>query len=175
MGVPAQTIAFLLVANQFDLAADVSVGKEAVLGAVEYEDLSINAEGRNDVGILRLVTGLVDLAGVVNLLRDLELDGHAGLGVSANLAAVLVKIFRIGDCGLGYLHLGNLKMIRDAFGSVCAEKQAVSAIGAVFGLRDVWEPLGGKSRPLERGAVPTMLEHGRIEQDCLGKYLRIMS
>src|SRR6266699_1774088 len=75
MRVPRQAEAFLLVARELDLLVDVARGREAVLRSVEDQDLAVDAQSGNDVRVLRLVPGLVDLLRMVDLLDDIEADG----------------------------------------------------------------------------------------------------
>src|SRR4030081_3019733 len=74
--VPSQTEAFLLMADQFDLWVRSAGWSQAVLGAIENQNLAIHRQCRDYVGILWLVTRLVDLARVVNLLGNGKFDNR---------------------------------------------------------------------------------------------------
>lgn len=111
-------------ADKFDLSIDLASGLQAVLCAVEYEDLAVDAKSRNDIGVLRLITRLVNLAGVVNLLHDVELDSGRlsirRLGVTSDFPSLLVVVFGVRGHRLGDLDFGDLDVVWEALGCVCS-------------------------------------------------------
>lgn len=50
-------------ALESDLRVDLAVGRVAMLGAVKDQDVAATGQGGNQIGILRAVASLVDLAG----------------------------------------------------------------------------------------------------------------
>ena len=98
---------------ELNLRVDLSLRLAGMLSTVKDENLSIDAHSRKDVGILGLVSGLVDLAGVIDLLRNVELDlgDLAGLAVATNLTPVLVEILGVGLGGLWDFYLGDLDVV----------------------------------------------------------------
>jgi len=74
MRVPVQTKAFLLMADQLDLRIGGTRGLQTVLGAIVDQDLAINGKRCDNIRVLGLVACLVDLARVIDLLDNVELD-----------------------------------------------------------------------------------------------------
>jgi hypothetical protein len=157
MGVPAQPKAFLLMANKLDLRARRARGGQAVLGAVEDQDLAINGERGDDVWVLRLVPGLVDLARMVDLLGDVELDdrrlpGRCLAAVATDLTALLIIVARVRVHKLGKLYFRNLEVVGLVLCRVGSEKQSVDRVVLVADILDIGKPLGGQCWPLQRRA-----------------------
>ena len=157
VGVPGQAETLFLVPDQLVLGVGGAAGVRAVLGAVVDEHLAVHRQRGNDVGVLGLVSGLVDLAGVVDLLDNLEGDDRrlpAALpaAVPAQLAAVLVKLASIGLDRLGNVQLGNLEVVWLLPRCVSSDQQSVDCLVLLLDVFDVGEPLGCQGRPLERGA-----------------------
>ena len=122
MWVPAKTEAFLLMADQLDLRVWRARGRQAVLGPVKDQDLSVDGKRRDDVGVLRLVARLVDLARVVDLLCDVELDDgrlprRCLAAIAANLATLLDTV-RIPERSL----VGNMNWATFLFRDVVQER-----------------------------------------------------
>lgn len=157
MRVPVEAKALRLVANKLDLSVDLAKrgGLKRVLCAVENEDLAVNAESGDDVGVLRLVTGLVDLSRMLNLLDDVALDGGniGGLAIATNFPSLLVVVVRVRSPSLGDLDVSELNEVGALIGSVCAEQEAMDPVVLVFRFLDVGEPLNGECRPSERRTV----------------------
>ena len=65
---------------------------QRVLGPVEDEHLAVYTQRCYDVGVLRLVARLVDLARVVDLLHNLEVKGSLRIAVAADFSALFVKL-----------------------------------------------------------------------------------
>lgn len=79
MGVPAKSKAFSFMAQKLHLRVDTSSWQARVLRAVPDHHPAIRAHRRNDIRVLRLVPGLVDLTLVINFLDNVELDFHLRL------------------------------------------------------------------------------------------------
>lgn len=129
-----------------------------MLGPVKDEDLAIDGESGNNVGVLGLVAGLVDLARVVDLLGNLEADGRrlsrrSLASIATNLATLLVVIAGIGRAELGNLNLCNLEVIRLSFRSMSANQQTVDDVVLVLRVFDIRKPLGSESGPFQGGAA----------------------
>lgn len=143
--------------DKLDLRANLArVGRlKGVLCPVKDENLAVDAERGDDVWILRLVPGLVDLSRVLNLVHNVALDGRhvARFAVAANLAALLVVVVRVRGHGLGDLDVGDLKVIWAVIRGMGAEKKAMGAKVLTLDILDVWEPLDGESRPGQGFAV----------------------
>lgn len=150
MRIPAEPETLTLVAVELDLRVDLPLRLAGVLRAIEDEDLSIDTHSGENVRVLRLVPRLVDLAGVVNLLSDVELDlgGIARLAIAANLAPLIVVVFRIRLGRLGNFHLGDLEVVRLFLRRVGANEETVNSDIPVLGLFHIGEPLCGESGPL---------------------------
>lgn len=147
MWVPGQTEPFGLVADKLNLGVWLAgLMKAAVLGAVENQDPAVNCECSNDVWVLRLVSGLVDLAGVIDLLRDLESDDGrlpSSTAIATNLATLFVIVGRVRRCGFRNLEFRNLEVVGLAFGCVGTDEQSVDSLVLVLDVLDIGEPLGG--------------------------------
>ncbi len=74
MRIPAQPKPFALVPYQFRLGRNHALGDTAVLGSIEYKNSSARSHSSNNVGILRLVSRLINLAWMINFLLDDEFD-----------------------------------------------------------------------------------------------------
>lgn len=126
MRVPVEAEALCLVANELNLGVDFAKGGglKGVLCSVKDEDLAVDTEGGNDVGVLGLVSGLVDLARVLDLLDNVALDGGhvSGFSVSTNLAALLIVVVGIRRHSLRDLNVGNLDKVGALIGRVGAEE-----------------------------------------------------
>ena len=84
-----------------------------MLCAVENEKLAIDTESGDDVRVLRLVTGLVDLTRVCNLVHDVALDGCdlAGLAVATDLTTVLIVVIWVWCYRLRNLYVCDLQEV----------------------------------------------------------------
>lgn len=155
MWVPAQAVALLRVTYKLNLGVNIAVGLQRMFGTVENENPPIDAEGGNEVRVLRLVARLVDLTGMVNPLPNVESNRRRAprLPVASYLPPFLVEIIGAGFDRLWYFDLSYLKMIWHAFSCVGSEEQAVDTVVFVFGLLDVGKPLGRQRWPLEGSAV----------------------
>lgn len=65
--------------KKFHLRVDSASGQARVLRTIPNHDTAIRAHRRNDIRVLRLVPGLVDLTLVINLLDNVEFDFHLRL------------------------------------------------------------------------------------------------
>ena len=105
-----------------------------VFRSVENHDSSVCTHGGEYVGVLRLISGLVNLPFVVNSLYDIEFDLHYGrflrgsTPVSADLLAFFVIVCRIRRDWLGKLHLGYLYVILGFIGGVCTNQESVRRV-----------------------------------------------
>lgn len=148
MRIPAETKSLLLVTLQCYLGVDLAIRVDAVLGAVKHQDLAINSQRGNEVWVLGAVAGLVDLAIVVDLLDNVPLDcSLLCLAVASNFASLLIVVARVYLDGLGDLNLGDLKIVRLAFGGVGTNQSSMDAAVLSLGFLDVGEPLDRQGRP----------------------------
>ena len=135
VGVPTQPETFGLVTEKLHLRVHRPCGHAWMLGAIPNHDSTIGAHRRNDVRILRLIPGLVDLAFMVNLLNNIKLDLHLGLlgpaTVASNLALVLVVILRVGRIWIGELDVGNLEVVLGITSGMGADEKAMSGVRLV--------------------------------------------
>jgi hypothetical protein len=115
MRVPIQTETLSLVSNKLDLSIDLSKGSrlERVLRSVEDENLAIHTKSGDDVGVLRLISSLVDFSGMLDLLNNLALDSSdiTRLAVATNLTSLLIIVLGIGRHSLWNLNIGNLEKV----------------------------------------------------------------
>lgn len=115
MRIPVQAKTLRGVAVQLDLRIELAHSRrlQGMLCSVKDEDLAIYTERGNDVRILWLVAGLVDLARMLNLVDNITLDGGniARLSVTANLTTIVVIVIGVRGRGLGDLHIGNLQIV----------------------------------------------------------------
>lgn len=147
-----KTEPLFLVSDQLDLGIRGPGRGQAVLRPIKDQDPSIYRKSSDDVGILWLVSSLVDLSRVVNLLRDVEANGRrlarGGLAsVAADLASILVVVVGVGSNCLGDLDLGNLEVVWLALCSVSSNQQPMDEVVLVLGVLHVWEPLSSQCRP----------------------------
>ena len=138
MGIPANRKAFGLMSEELHLGVDSAGGQAGVFGAIPDHNTAIRAHRCNDIRVLRLVAGLVDLPLVINFLNDVELDLHLGLlrapAIPTDLSPVFVVILRVWNIGVWELHMGDLKVILRFPGSMRANQKTVGRI------RLVWDP-----------------------------------
>lgn len=78
MRTPTQAKAFSLVTDQFYLGIDLSRRLAWVFCSIPYHDPPVRAHGGDDVRVLRLIPGLIDLPLVINPLCYVELDLNGG-------------------------------------------------------------------------------------------------
>ena len=163
MGVPAESKALAAVSMELYLGVDLALRLARVLRAIKDEDLAINAHGGQDIRVLGLVPSLVDFAGVVNLLSDVELDlgSVASLAVAAHLAALIVVVLGAWLSLLGNLHLGDLDVVRLLVRGMGSDEETVDPDVLVLRLFHVREPLGGERGPLQ-GIATGRQEEGLI-------------
>lgn len=163
-GTPRETETLLVVSLELSLEFDAAIafGGVGVLGAVEDQNLAVDAQGGDDLGILGLVAGLVDLTGVVDLLHDLELEGLFRIAVAADLAGLFVKRLEIRGGEIGHVDVGNLEVVLGLARGVGAQDDAVGAqVGALDGPL-VGKPLGCQCRPLQGATVEHVVEKDTV-------------
>lgn len=109
-----------------------------MLRPVEDEDFTRYSFRRNQVWVVRHITGAIDFARVVDPLNDL----HAGLWgetVAPELASFIVvvrsvqPISRRALVALREMNSGNLKVVLRLARRVCAKKDAVDSVGLAGG------------------------------------------
>lgn len=124
MRTPAETKAFLCVPGQFNLWIDHAGWYALVLCSVENHHSAICTHSRNDVGILWLISRLVDLSLVIDLLYDVELDFNVissalASSIATYLTSLFIKVFDIRVCRIWQLDMRNLQVVVGIPRSVC--------------------------------------------------------
>lgn len=140
----------------------VVCGHRRVLRAVPNVDIVIGRESRNDVRVLWLVTGFVDLTGVRDLLYNREFNLLFAGTVAAKLFGGWVVVREIGRGRLGEADVCDLKIVRLLARCMGSDDQAVGAEGRARNILHIWQPLGGQGRPFERTAV-----HDVVKEDTV--------
>ena len=85
-----------------------------VLSPIPDHDATVCAHGRDDIRILRLVAGLVNLTLVIDLLYNVELHFYrwrffaCSFTVATDLLAFFIVIGSVRSDGLRELHVSNL-------------------------------------------------------------------
>lgn len=106
-----------------------------MLGSIPNHNTTIGTHCCDDVRVLRLIPGLVDLTLVVNLLDNVELDLHLGLfgsaTVATNLSFVLIIILWVRCIGVRKLDMGNLEVVLSIASGMGTNQKAMSGIGLV--------------------------------------------
>lgn len=74
--IPAQAEAFLGVTVEFGLGIDSASRHAGMFRSIEDQRSPIRGHCGNDVRILRLISGFVDLLRMIDFLDDVELDLH---------------------------------------------------------------------------------------------------
>lgn len=92
--VPAAPFLILTHKAYIRIAQSTPVRFAGVLCPIEYEHLSGDSFGSNEVGILRHIPRAVDFAGMVDLLSDLD-SWLRGDGMSAKLATLIIVVTAI--------------------------------------------------------------------------------
>ena len=103
-----------------------------MLGTIEDKNLSINAHRCNNIGVLWLISSLVDFSRVVDLL----LNGHLDCGllairrvaVATNLSSLLVVVMRVCCDILWQFNIGNLEVILGIVGGMRAYQQSMDGV-----------------------------------------------
>lgn len=164
MGVPVETETLGLVANKLDLSIDLAKrGRlERVFRSVKDQNLAINAEGSNDVGVLGLKASLVHLSRMLDLLDNVTLDGGniARLSVATNLATLIVIVAGVRCHSLGNLDIGNLDEVGALIRSVSAEQKAVHSVVLALRFLDVGKPLNCQGWPGEGSSIEMVILDG---------------
>ena len=96
-----------------------------MLSPVEHQDSAVGAPCRNKVGVLRHVSGLVDLAGVVDVLDGRELERCLGRAMATNFSFGGIVVGRVGDLRGGYLNGSDGEVVLGLGGRVGAINQTV--------------------------------------------------
>lgn len=115
MWAPTKSKAFFCVAQQFQLGIHRSRRDAGVLRPIPNHDPPVCAHCCNHVGVLRLVSRLVDFALVVNLLHNIELHFHRALlgaaTVATNFPALFIVVFGFWVIRIGKLYVRNLQVV----------------------------------------------------------------
>lgn len=115
MWVPGKPESLSFVANQLDLSVHLvqRARLELVLCAIKDQKLAIYTECGNNVRVLRLVAGFVDLSRMRNLVHDVAFDGCdvTSFAVTPNFASVLIVVFWVRCCSFGNLHIRDLQKV----------------------------------------------------------------
>lgn len=159
-----QPKSLFFVTNQLNLRIWHSVWRQAMLGAIEYEDSTLYRECGDNVWVLRLIPSLVDFAGMVNLLDDIKFDNWRRgsrsrrlVTVTANLTAFLIMVVGIRLGHLGNVNFDDLNIVWLPFSGVRSEQESVRPRILVLAILNVREPLCRQGRPLKRGALECKL------------------
>lgn len=103
-----------------------------MLGAIKDKDLSIDAHCGDDVGILWLISSLVDFSGMVNLLFNGHLDRSLlairRTAVATDFSPLLVVIVRVCCDILWQFNIGDLEVVLGVVGGVRAYEQSVDGV-----------------------------------------------
>jgi hypothetical protein len=133
-----------------------------MLRPVPHIYIRIAGPGGDDVGILGLVAGLVDLSRVHHPLDYGELDLLLGCAISAQLLGVGVVVCQSRGRRVGQGQVGDLQVVGRGSAGVCANNQAVGAHVLAGDLLHVGQPLCAKGGPLEGAAVEDVVEQDRV-------------
>lgn len=100
-----------------------------MLGSVEYCDLAVDAHGRDDVGVLWLVSSLVDFALMVDLLLDGEFDSRSvsRIAITSYFTLLLVIILLVRNNRLWELDVCDLQIIWRVTRCVCTNQESMTA------------------------------------------------
>lgn len=133
-----------------------------MLGAVPDVDIVVRGEGGDDVGVLRLVTSLVDLAWVNHLLKDGELDLLFGCTKASKLFSRRVVVGERRRRWFGKVDLRDLEVFGLCARGVSADHQAVGAKSCTGDVLDVGHPLSSQGRPLKRTTIHDVVEEHAV-------------
>lgn len=102
-----------------------------MLGSIKDQGPTINTHGCDNVWVLGLVSGLVNLSRVINLLVDGHFDASAftvGVAITSNFLAVLVVLIGIGRDVVWKLDACNFEVVWLAFRSVRTNEETMDTI-----------------------------------------------
>lgn len=132
MWIPAKPEALGLMAKELHLWVDVACRHAGMFRPIPDHHSPICAHSRNDVGILRLIPGLVHFAFMVNLLNNIELDFHLAFfrssAIAANLASLFIIVLGIRCIVVRQLYMGNLQVVLSVTGSMGTDQKAMRGI-----------------------------------------------
>lgn len=172
MRTPVETESFLLVAYQFNLWIDFAIWRDTVLGPIEDEDFSACRQSRNQIGVLRTVSSLVDFSRVVNSLHDVPFHtthiARRRFAVPANLAPRFVVVAGIGSDSLWNLDFGNLNVIWFALRGMRPQQNAMNSAVLALGLLDIRKPLDCQGWPGQSRASGGLLAWLGLAGFCEG-------
>ena len=130
MRVPTQSKTFLGMTNKFSLRIDNSFGHTAMLGAIEDQNSSVITHCRNDVGILWLVSRLVNFSWVIDFLLNVHLDRSLSatrgrVAITADFSCLLIVVAGVWGDILRKLDVCDLDVVLGVVGSVCSDQESV--------------------------------------------------
>ena len=137
MGAPIQTKSLPLMADKLDLRVHYSGWHARMFCAIKDHDSCICTHGCYDVGILRLIASLVDLAFVINLLDNCKLHFRRRrllsrtASISSDLFSFLIVVLGFWCGKVRQLNVGNLKIILRLARSVCAKDESMGRVTLV--------------------------------------------
>ena len=103
--------------------------KAAVLGTIEDQYSSINAHCGYNIRILRLVSRLIDLSGVIYFLFNVHFDGSLFAGwrisITTNFSTIFIIVIGIGVDIFRDFDVGNLSVVLCAVSSMGANQESV--------------------------------------------------
>jgi len=102
-----------------------------MLGAIEDQCPTINTHGCNDIWILWLISGLVDLSRMINPLVDGHLDASSfsiRVSITSNFFALLIVVVGIGGDIVWKLDGCDFQVVWLVVGGVCADEKAMDTV-----------------------------------------------
>lgn len=146
---------------------------KAVFCPVKNKNLPINTHGCNDIRILRLISGFVDLSWMIYLLGDGHLDrwgiSRRRVTIAANLSSFLIIVSLIWSDVLWQFDVGDFKVIWRIIGGMRTDQQSMGGVILVrktdgfskitiqvlpaYSRFDIGEPLCRQGRPFQCCAV----------------------
>src|SRR4051812_45978992 len=98
-----------------------------MLAPVKDQGPPVRTHGSNYVGVLRLITGLVDFAGMVDLLNDVECKGSFCIAMTSNLARLLIVLGWIRFAEFRNFDACYLKVVLGLSRGIGSEQQTMLA------------------------------------------------
>lgn len=151
MRVPVQAETLGLVTDEFNLWVDLAKRSrlEGMLCAIKDENLAIDTQSSNDIGVLRLIASLVNFSWMLNLVNDVAFESGdiTRLAVAANLTPFFIIVCEFWRHSLGNLNMSNLEVIGAVIRRVSTEQKAMSSVVSILWFLDIGKPLDGQSRP----------------------------
>lgn len=133
-----------------------------MLRAIPQVEVGIWGPSSDQVGVLWLVSGFVDLAGVSDALDNGEGDGFLCGTVSAQFSFRRVVVRRKHGTWSRQIHVCDLQVVHGRAGSVGAEQHAMATIGLVGLVLHIRKPLSCQGGPVEGTAVHEVVEEDGV-------------